>query len=56
MPLIILTGFPSCGKTTRGNELKKYFEEEKNKTVHIVSEDIFIENFTPKKVCYLIIL
>lgn len=37
MPLIIMTGIPSSGKTTRSNELKSFFESNK-KEVHIVSE------------------
>lgn len=38
MPLIIMTGIPASGKTTRTYQLKKYFEQEQNKRVHIVSE------------------
>lgn len=38
MPLIILTGFPSSGKTKRSNELADFFRE-RGKTVHIVSEN-----------------
>ncbi|XP_026478169.1 protein KTI12 homolog [Ctenocephalides felis] len=38
MPLIIMTGIPSSGKTHRTLEIKKYFEEERKKTVHVVSE------------------
>lgn len=37
MPLIIITGVPSSGKTTRVNELKHYFQES-NREIHIVSE------------------
>ena len=37
MPLIILTGVPSSGKTTTVNKLKNYFENQ-DKKVHIVSE------------------
>ncbi|XP_059618396.1 protein KTI12 homolog [Phlebotomus argentipes] len=39
MPLIILSGIPSSGKTTRAQQLEKFFREEKNLTVHVVSEN-----------------
>lgn len=38
MPLIIITGFPSSGKTKRTNELKAHFES-RNKIVKIISEN-----------------
>jgi protein KTI12 len=44
MPLIILTGTPASGKSTRASQLKKYFEEEKQKTVHIISEVECLQN------------
>lgn len=37
MPLVVITGVPSSGKTTRAKELKQYFED-LNKEVHIISE------------------
>ncbi|CAG9864462.1 unnamed protein product [Phyllotreta striolata] len=37
MPLIIITGVPCSGKTTRAEELRSFFEN-LNKQVHIVSE------------------
>lgn len=37
MPLIVLTGVPCSGKTTRAEELKQYFEEQ-GKEVYIISE------------------
>lgn len=37
MPLIILTGVPCSGKTTRAHELQQFFEEH-GKQVHIISE------------------
>ncbi|XP_018564019.1 protein KTI12 homolog [Anoplophora glabripennis] len=37
MPLIVISGIPSSGKTTRSIELKQFFEEH-DKEVHIVSE------------------
>ncbi|XP_046388663.1 protein KTI12 homolog [Ischnura elegans] len=37
MPLVIITGLPSSGKTSRANELKTFFDSQ-NKNVHIVSE------------------
>ncbi|RZC41172.1 KTI12 -like protein [Asbolus verrucosus] len=38
MPLIVITGIPSSGKTTRGNELKEFLES-RGKEVHLVSEN-----------------
>lgn len=43
MPLIIITGFPSSGKSRRTSELKDYFEKEKNKTVLVVSENKLVD-------------
>lgn len=37
MPLIVMTGIPCSGKTTRTNELKCFFESN-GKEVHVVSE------------------
>ncbi|XP_049837408.1 protein KTI12 homolog isoform X2 [Schistocerca gregaria] len=39
MPLIIITGYPRSGKTTRATQLKEYFEERMKKTVHTVNEE-----------------
>lgn len=41
MPLIILTGFPCSGKTKRTQELVDFFHE-RDKTVHVVSENLAI--------------
>lgn len=38
MPLIIITGLPSSGKTHRTNELKEYFIG-RGKTVRVISEN-----------------
>uniref|UniRef100_A0A182SGV0 Protein KTI12 homolog n=1 Tax=Anopheles maculatus TaxID=74869 RepID=A0A182SGV0_9DIPT len=38
MPLIVITGLPRSGKTTRAKELEKYFTENGKGPVHIVSE------------------
>ncbi|XP_053664339.1 protein KTI12 homolog [Anopheles marshallii] len=38
MPLIVITGLPRSGKTTRAKELDKYFTENGKGPVHIVSE------------------
>ncbi|KAJ3645038.1 hypothetical protein Zmor_022728 [Zophobas morio] len=38
MPLVVITGVPSSGKTTRANELKQFFEKNK-KQVFVVSEN-----------------
>lgn len=41
MPLIIVTGYPSSGKTTRTNELAEYFRG-RGKTVHVVYENLAV--------------
>lgn len=38
MPLIVVTGYPSSGKTKRTNELAASFRE-RGKTVHVVCEN-----------------
>lgn len=43
MPLIILTGYPSSGKTQRANEIKEYLqkrlsEENKPLRIHIIDD------------------
>ncbi|XP_076679992.1 protein KTI12 homolog isoform X2 [Andrena cerasifolii] len=38
MPLIIMTGIPCSGKTTRTYELKEYFENKAEKNVEVISE------------------
>uniref|UniRef100_A0A0P4WH08 Protein KTI12 homolog n=1 Tax=Scylla olivacea TaxID=85551 RepID=A0A0P4WH08_SCYOL len=39
MPLLMLSGFPSSGKTTRAGQIKDYLESEKGKKVTVVSEN-----------------
>ncbi|XP_058799111.1 protein KTI12 homolog [Phymastichus coffea] len=48
MPLIIMTGTPCSGKTTRANELKNYFET-RGKKVEIISEEETIDKATFNK-------
>lgn len=48
MPLIILTGYPSSGKTKRTNELADFLRE-RGKTVHIVRENVAIPKAAFKK-------
>lgn len=43
MPVIIVTGIPCSGKTSRTLELKNFFESKKNKKVQIISEEAIIE-------------
>ncbi|KAH3707066.1 protein KTI12 homolog [Dreissena polymorpha] len=38
MPFILICGNPSCGKSRRTEELKKYFENEQKKTVVVFSD------------------
>ncbi|PSN47449.1 Protein KTI12 [Blattella germanica] len=42
MPLILITGIPSSGKSTRTSQLKTFFEETHKKAVHVVSESEII--------------
>lgn len=44
MPLIVLVGCPASGKSSRAQELKDYFEIEKEKAVHVISENEIIKN------------
>lgn len=44
MPLIIMCGVPSSGKSTRAAELKDFFESQKKKVVHIISENDIVKN------------
>ncbi|XP_064463831.1 protein KTI12 homolog [Ornithodoros turicata] len=39
MPLVVVCGFPSSGKSLRTQQLKEYFEKELEKPVHVVSSD-----------------
>ena len=42
MPLIIMSGRPSTGKTTRAQELEKYFRETCQKTTHLINEETLL--------------
>lgn len=51
MPLIVLTGYPSSGKTFRCEQIKKYFQN-LDKTVHVVSEnDVMLQQEIDKNTC-----
>jgi len=39
MPLVVLVGIPSSGKTSRANDIKNYICSTHSKTVHLVSEN-----------------
>ena len=39
MPLIIMVGIPSSGKTTRAIEIKKFFEGEHKRSVILLNEE-----------------
>lgn len=41
MPLILIVGFPSSGKTTRALEIKKFFEQEFKSDVVLINEESF---------------
>lgn len=40
MPLIVMCGYPSSGKTRRAQELKEYFENSGQRKVHIVGDGV----------------
>lgn len=44
MPLIVIVGGPGSGKSTRAIELKNFFESQKQKVVHVVSENEIIKD------------
>ena len=44
MPLIVLTGYPSSGKSRSARILKEFFEKDKNKVVKIISENDIVAN------------
>lgn len=39
MPLIVMCGYPSSGKTRRAHELKEYFTQNTERKVHIVGDE-----------------
>ena len=43
MPLVVLCGYPSSGKTTICNQLKDFLEN-KNKRVIVISENLLVDN------------
>lgn len=65
MPLILITGIPSSGKSTRALEIKSFFEDVHERTVHLVNENNIITASGTQKnviflgksnVCYLLLL
>ena len=38
MPLVVMCGFPSSGKTRRAQELKEYFEKNTERKIHVVGD------------------
>lgn len=49
MPLILITGYPCSGKTTRALELKSYFEEYQKDVVLINEENLSINKIDAYK-------
>ncbi len=41
MPMVVVTGYPSSGKSTTTARLKEYLKEERGKEVDVISEDGF---------------
>lgn len=61
MPLILITGFPCSGKTTRANEIKEYFEKNHNSNVVLINEEVLsikkdeaYKGFYYNKICFLL--
>jgi len=44
MPLIVFVGLPASGKSTRAQQLKKYFCETQQKKVVILSENDIVRD------------
>lgn len=39
MPLVVMCGYPSSGKSTWAKKLSEYLEQEHGKQVHVVREE-----------------
>lgn len=53
MPLILMVGLPSSGKTTRAHEIKKYFTEQHRQVILISDNEIILQMHTDKNVLFL---
>lgn len=54
MPLILMVGLPSSGKTTRAREIQKYFVEHQSREVVLISDnDIISQMNIDKNVLFL---
>lgn len=49
MPLILMVGFPSSGKTTRAREIQKYFTENQQRNVVLISDNEIISQMNMDK-------
>lgn len=49
MPLILMVGLPSSGKTTRAHEIQKYFTEHQQKEVILISDNEIISQMNVNK-------
>ncbi|XP_025414502.1 protein KTI12 homolog isoform X1 [Sipha flava] len=49
MPLILMVGFPSSGKTTRAREIQKYFAENQQRNVVLISDNEIISQMNIDK-------
>lgn len=49
MPLILIVGLPSSGKTTRAREIQKYFTEQLHKEVILISDNEIISQMNIDK-------
>lgn len=39
MPLVVMCGYPSSGKSKRAEELKNHLENSRGKTVHLAGDE-----------------
>ena len=44
MPFVIMSGLPSSGKTYYATMLADHLREKLNKTVHVINDNMFINN------------
>jgi tRNA uridine 5-carbamoylmethylation protein Kti12 len=54
MPLILITGIPSSGKSTQALQIKSFFEDVHGKVVYLINEnDIIVSSKTEKSILFL---
>lgn len=53
MPLILMVGLPSSGKTTRALEIQKYFKKEQKEVILISDNEVISQMNINKNVLFL---